>query len=274
MPALGQNPVLTPLRRWVLYSRTNLALSVVGVFVLLFGLGQVFGSPASTDSVAATGDIASTSAAGSTAAVSTSPRAFDTDDEVSEFDVAAMSPADVAASPQATAMKYAYVYTDSAASETAWSSGLAMLAPDGALTQDFRDARPSGPVTITGPTQTTSAIVGGEDAATVTVPTTAGPLKVHLAARTEAGTRSWLVATPLPSLDTGTGAGAPSTTTTAAPSTSAAPTTSTTTPAATSAAPAPAPSTPAPTTALAPSPAPAPGPIPIPDLDTPLPGAV
>jgi hypothetical protein len=271
MPALGQNPVLTPLRRWVLYSRTNLALSVVGVFVLLVGLGQVFGSPASTGSVAATGDIASTSAAGSTAAVSTSPRAFDTDDEVSESDVAAMSPADVAASPQATAMKYAYVYTDSAASETAWSSGLAMLAPDGALTQDFKDARPRGPVTITGPTQTTSAIVGGDDAATVTVPTTAGPLKVHLAARTDAGARSWLVATPLPSLDTGAGADTPSTAT-VAPSTSAAPTTPTTTPAATTAAPAPAPSTPAPSTA--PAPAPAPGPIPIPDLDTPLPGAV
>ena len=37
MPALGQNPVLTPIRRWVLHSRTNLALSIGSERNLLVG---------------------------------------------------------------------------------------------------------------------------------------------------------------------------------------------------------------------------------------------
>lgn len=275
MPALGQNPVLTPIRRWVLHSRTHLAISIVGSFAFLIVLGQIFGSsPDETTTAEPFSTAASSGAAGST---STTKPASSTSGEVTESKVAAMSTADVAASAQATAMKYAYVYTDSAASDDAWTSGLSLLVSNSALTPSFRDARPKVAVSITGPTQTTTAVADGPDAVTVTVPTSAGALKVHLK-QSESGTRSWLVATPLPTLDTGSGDAEPTATTkattsaTPTPTPGSTPTSSAAT--ATENAPSAAPSTQAPATQEPSAPAPVPGPIPIPDLDTPLPGAM
>ncbi|MDV6305733.1 hypothetical protein R3P93_24520 [Rhodococcus cerastii] len=45
MSASGPNPVLAPIRRWVLYSRTHLAITVAGAVALLFAAGAVFGEP-------------------------------------------------------------------------------------------------------------------------------------------------------------------------------------------------------------------------------------
>lgn len=264
MPAIGQNPVLTPIRRWVLYSRTHLTISVVGAFAGLVVLGQILGSPETT-TVEPPPDTGSSSEAISTTHTSSLPRPSE---EVTQAQAAAMSSVDVAASAQATAMKYVHVYTDSAASDDAWSSRLTLLVAGGALTPNFRDARPKVAVAITGPTHTTTAVADGPKAAAVSVPTSAGALKVHLA-QSESGTRPWLVTTPLPTLDTGSDDSEPTATTVPTTTASHSATTATSTP-----------QKPAPTTSQAPStsqeplPVPAPGLIPIPDLDTPLPGAV
>lgn len=271
MPALGQNPVLTPIRRWVLHSRTNLALSIVGSFAFLIVLGQIFGS--SPDETTKAEPFSTAASSGAAGASSTTKPASSTSGEVTESKVAAMSTADVAASAQATAMKYAYVYTDSAASDDAWTSGLSLLVSNSALTPSFRDARPKVAVSITGPTQTTTAVADGPNAVTVTVPTSAGALKVHLK-QSESGTRSWLVTTPLPTLDTGSSDSEPTATTKA--TTSSTPTSTPTSSAATTTenAPSAPPTTQVPATQEPSAPAPVPGPIPIPDLDTPLPGAM
>ncbi|MGG7104831.1 hypothetical protein [Rhodococcus sp. 24CO] len=261
MPAIGHNPVLTPIRRWVLYSRTNLAIAIAGVFAVLVILGQILGTP---DTTTAESPPAAESGREitNTAQPASAPHASE---EVTQAHTAAMSSADVALSAQATAMTYAHHYTDHAASNDAWASELAVLVPDNALTPNFRAARPTVAVAITGPTHTTTAPADGPNATTVTVPTSAGALKVHLA-QSESGTRPWLVTTPLPTLDTGYGDSEPAAPTTTAPN-------STTTPTST-------PKNPAPTTSQPPStsqellPIPAPGPIPIPNLDTPLPGAM
>lgn len=262
MPSIGQNPVLTPIRRWVLYSRTNLAISTIGVFAGLVVLGQILGSPETTTTAESPPAAESSLEITDTAQPASAPHASE---EVTEARTAAMSSADVALSAQATAMTYAHLYTDHAASNDAWMSGLAVMVPDGALTPNFRAARPTIAVAITGPTHTTTAPADGPNATTVTVPTSAGALKIHLA-QSESGTRPWLVTTPLPTLDTGYGDSEPTAPTTTAPN-------STTTPRST-------PKNPAPTTSQPPStsqellPIPAPGPIPIPNLDTPLPGAM
>ena len=43
MSSSGPNPVLAPIRRWVLYSRTHLAITVAGTVALLFAAGAAFG---------------------------------------------------------------------------------------------------------------------------------------------------------------------------------------------------------------------------------------
>ncbi|GAA3134267.1 hypothetical protein GCM10020255_008840 [Rhodococcus baikonurensis] len=263
MPAIGHNPVLTPIRRWVLYSRTNLAISIVGVFAVLVILGQILGTPDTTPA-----DSPSAAEPGreitDTAQPASAPHASE---EVTQAHTAAMSSATVALSAQATAMTYAHRYTDHAANNDAWASALAALVPDGALTPNFRAARPAIAVAITGPTHTTTAPADGPNAATVTVPTSAGTLKVHLV-QSESGTRPWLVTTPLPTLDTGSDNSGPP------------PRRSRLRRHRTARRPRPLPHRtprqphrsrrdPAGT-----SPTPAPGPIPVPDLDTPLPGAM
>jgi hypothetical protein len=178
-----------------------------------------------------------------------------------------MSSADVASSAQATAMTYAHLYTGHTASNDAWASALAVLVPDGALTPNFRAARPTVAVAITGPTHTAPAPADGPNATTVTVPTSAGALKVHLA-QSESGTRPWLVTAPLPTLDTGSDNS--EITATAVATTTASNSATTTTRAPQNSAPT---TLQPPSTSQEPLPTPAPGPIPIPDLDTPLPGA-
>ena len=43
MSSSTANPVLAPIRRWVLYSRTNLTITIVSAFGVLFVAGAVFG---------------------------------------------------------------------------------------------------------------------------------------------------------------------------------------------------------------------------------------
>nr|WP_218680790.1 hypothetical protein [Rhodococcus qingshengii] len=266
MPAIGQNPVLTPIRRWVLYSRTNLAISTIGVFAGLVILGQILGSPETTTTVA---ELPSTAGSShditDTAQPASAPHASE---EVTQAHTAAMSSADVASSAQATAMTYAHIYTDHAATADAWASALAVLVPDGALTPNLRATRPTVAVAITGPTHTTTAPADGPNATTVTVPTSAGALKVHLA-QSESGTRPWLVTTPLPTLDTSSDNSELNAT--ATPTTTASNSATTTTRDPQNSAPT---TLQPPSTSQEPLPTPASGPIPIPDLDTPLPGAM
>ncbi|WP_209448949.1 hypothetical protein [Rhodococcus qingshengii] len=264
MPAIGHNPVLTPIRRWVLYSRTNLAISIVSVFAVLVAVGQILGTPDTT-----TAESPSAAEPGrqitDTARPTSAPHASE---EVTQAHTAAMSSATVALSAQATAMTYAHHYTDHAANNDAWASALAALVPNGALTPNFRAARPTVAVTITGPTHTTTAPADGPNAATVTVPTSAGTLKVHLV-QSESGTRPWLVTTPLPTLDTVSDNSEPAAT--AVPTTTAPNSATTATSTSQNSEPT---TSQAPSTPQEPLPTPAPGPIPVPDLNTPLPGAM
>lgn len=268
MTANGPNPVLAPIRRWVLYSKTNLAISVAGSLMVLFAAGAVFGEDAAPQAAAAQG---------ATEAVEVSAGADGVSYEVievSESLVAAKSVSWAAASAPATAMAYAHAFIDMLPSDSSWASNLSRhtaSAPGEAVIA----ARPSAPIVITGPT--VSEIVTDRDGvktARVSVPTQAGIMAVSLSVIDVAGGQRWVVDTPLPTLDL-------SEVSKVAPMTSAAPKPSTSA------------SAPAPTSTTAPSgsnsddadtdketsppsstalPTPVPGPIPIPELDTPIPG--
>ncbi|WP_032385500.1 hypothetical protein [Rhodococcoides fascians] len=283
MSMSGSNPVLTPIRRWVLYSRTHLAITVAASVAVLFGLGAVFGENTQpSTSAAATESSIATPNSGSTASVVT----YDLD-EVSESLVAVKSAAWASTKAPATAMAYAHTFVDTIPSDAMWSSSIGRYTtnkPD----EDFLSARPRTPVVITGPT--TSTLVDGSDGARIAqviVPTQAGDLRISLrVVDGGANGQRWVVDTPLPTLDLSK-LDRVAETSILAPSTveSDGPPTSTTVPVPTTQTSSPSPSYDLETPGLSPSapasppstsvnPPPVPGPIPIPDLDTPLPGAV
>ena len=264
------NPVLAPIRRWVLYSRTNLTISVAAVLGVLFLAGTVFGEPPAptrTPTTAATTDSTTTTA---------TPSDEITYDlvEVTESAIAGKTAAAVAKSAPATAMAYAHSYVDISQSNTEWKTKLGRYTTD-TPGDTIVAARPQGPVAITGPT--TSEIVtgtGGDRRAEVTIPTQAGDLRVTVQVAESPNGPKWQVQNPFPTLDrdeVGKLSTSPSlvsdpaltSRTTTAPST-------TTTPTATSDS---EPSPPA-SSDSEPTPVPVPGPIPIPELDTPIPGAL
>jgi hypothetical protein len=281
MTRSGPNPVLAPICGWVLYSRTNLVISVVAVIAVLSLAGMVFGEDPQPRSVDSTATEALESALPAEAIV------YDLD-EVSESGVVTRSAVWAASRAPATAMAYAHVFLDTTLSDSEWTRALGRYTADtpGPTTVA---ARPGTPIVITGPTVSTSVIGdAGVQAAQVTVPTQAGDLLVSVVVEELSdGTGRWVVATPLPTLDLSevekvtrpvTTTPAPRTSTDDATSTQSTPTTR----------PSPT-STPAPTTTAQPSldlevsattpsltvgptPVPVPGPIPIPELDTPIPG--
>ncbi|MDJ0105105.1 hypothetical protein QM646_01695 [Rhodococcus erythropolis] len=273
MPSSTANPVLAPIRRWVLYSRTNLTITIVSAFGVLFLAGALFGqSPAPSN----TASKIPASTASTTGAVSSTPGDLSYElTEVTESSIAGKSTASIAESAPATAMAYAHVYVDQSLSNSEWKTKLAVHTAE-APGVTVVNARPLVPVAITGPTR--SEIVagtGGESAVQVIVPTQAGNLRITLkVSGTDKGS-TWQIQTPLPTLDRSEidKLGVPSL---ASPPTSEAATT-TTTPTSTSS-----PSTiststtsvAVPSADLEPAPVPVPGPIPIPDLDTPLPGTL
>ncbi|UZF48287.1 hypothetical protein [Rhodococcus rhodochrous] len=278
MPRSGPNPVLAPIRRWVLYSRTNLTISTVGVVAVLSLAGMLFGENPQTHAAdetpaAATG----TPAVPSSAANVTSYEL----DEVTESELAAATAAQVAASAPATAMAYAHTFVDTNLSDTQWTTALGRytVSEPG---QNAVAARPRTPVVITGPTVSTP-VAGptGTQRARVVVPTQAGEIMVAVVVekRSDGGQR-WVVDTPLPTLDLSDGEDrAPQTTSPAAPRTPTEPTTPpptvTPAPAATServSDPTGPERQPTPSRRVDPAPVPVLGPIPIPDLDTPIPG--
>lgn len=271
----GQNPVLAPIRRWVLYSRTHLVITIAGSVAALFAIGAVVGEdpqPART-----------TSGASISVAESASPAetiSYDLD-EVSESLIAAKSTTWAHSTAPATAMAYAHTFVDTIPSDAMWSAtiGHYTAAEPGS---NFLAARPRTTVVITGPTKSTlSPGPDGSRIAQVTVPTQAGDLRLSL--RVDESGQRWVVDTPLPTLELSEVEKVAIPPTTArTPSSSAsqpAPTTTTSAPTSTSApqatfdldALAPEPVEPAPTFDAGPSPVP--GPIPIPELDTPIPGA-
>lgn len=277
MSSSTANPVLAPIRRWVLYSRTNLTITIVSAFGVLFVAGAVFGqSPTPSNTASKIPAAASTTA---TDAESAAPGLSYELTEVTESSIAGKSTASVAESAPATAMAYAHVYVDQSLSNSEWKTKLGVHTVE-APGVTVVNARPLVPVAITGPTR--SEIVAGTDgesAVQVIVPTQAGNLRITLKASDTDKGSTWQVQTPLPTLDRSeigklgvpSLASAPtsetSTTTTAPTSTTSPSTTSTTTPTATS-------SVVVPSADLEPAPVPVPGPIPIPDLDTPLPGTL
>lgn len=277
MSSSTANPVLAPIRRWVLYSRTNLTITIVSAFGVLFVAGAVFGqSPAPSN----TASKIPASAASTTGAASATPGGLRYElTEVTESSIAGKSIASVAESAPATAMAYAHVYVDQSLSNSEWKTKLGVHTAD-APGVTVVNARPLVPVAITGPTR--SEIVAGtrgESAVQVIVPTQAGNLRITLKASDTDKGSTWQVQTPLPTLDRSEidKLGAPSlasaptseaaTSTTAPTSTTSPSTTSTTTPTSTT-------SAAVPSADLEPAPVPVPGPIPIPDLDTPLPGTL
>ncbi|UPW06958.1 hypothetical protein M1C57_24035 (plasmid) [Rhodococcus pyridinivorans] len=278
MTRSGPNPVLAPIRRWVLYSRTNLAISVGSSLAVLWLVGMIFGEdpqPRSVDSTA----IEAVESAQPTKAIEYNL------DEVTESVVVAKSASWVASSAPATAMAYAHVFVDTALSDAEWTRALSRYTVDtpGPATVA---ARPRTPIVITGPTTSTSVIGDSEvPAAQVSVPTQAGDLLVSVVVEELSdGTQQWAVTTPLPTLElskvedaTGPATTTPTPRTSTDDDASALPTPTTKS------------SPPSPTTTseptldrddsevtpsrtVDPTPVPVPGPIPIPELDTPIPG--
>ncbi|MFD6677283.1 hypothetical protein ACFWDA_23340 [Rhodococcus zopfii] len=283
MSQSGPNPVLAPIRRWVLYSRTNLVIAVVGVAAVLFAIGAVVGQDRQPRAAANTADATGISTEPAAAADTIS---YDLD-EVSESLVVAKTATWAASSAPATAMAYAHAFVDTTLPDAKWvrAIGRYTAAEPGDTTVA---ARPRTPVVILGPTISTLVDgPGGTQRARVTVPTQAGNMQIPVVVEELAdGKKRWVVGTPLPTLDlTQVSAVAPpgaTATTTAVPSLS------TESPAAEDETATPRPSSP-PTPAAAPEstydldgptsepsggddPTPVPGPIPIPDLDTPIPG--
>lgn len=268
------NPVLAPIRRWVLYSRTNLTITIISAFAVLFVAGSLLGqSPtaAKTASSANTTTTAAPAVAGDLTHELT---------EVTESKIAGKSVAAVSENAPATAMTYAHIYVDRSLSNSEWKTKLGKHTAE-APGVTVVNARPLVAVAITGPTRSESvAGTGGESAVQVIVPTQAGNLRITLKPTESDKGSVWQVQSPLPTLDRSEVdkldvpplADAPTSkaqTTTSAPK-------STTSSAAASATTTQAPSTTttAPHTSVEPAPVPVPGPIPIPDLDTPLPGTL
>lgn len=277
MPMSGPNPVLAPIRRWVLYSRTHLAITVAGTIAALFAVGTVVGEdpppPRATTQEAS--NITAEEAIDAAETVT-----YDLD-EVSESLVAAKSATWASSTAPATAMAYAHTFVDTIPSDAMWAAKIGRYTNAEPGTA-FLAARPRKPVVITGPTASTlSAGPEGTRVAKVSVPTQAGSLQISLRIDSTAGQR-WVVDTPLPTLelaeldkiaDAGSST-APTTTSGINP----VPTTTNTAP--TSTLPQPTFDLDEPTSELqeptVPSvdagPVPVPGPIPIPELDTPIPG--
>ncbi|MGU3585960.1 hypothetical protein ACLBYD_22660 [Rhodococcus sp. C26F] len=276
MSRSGPNPVLAPVRRWVLYSRTNLAVSVVGVVAVLSLVGMLFGE----DPQSQTAEDTATAAPKTPPAETANAISFELD-EVSESQMAAATAAQTAASAPATAMAYAHTFVDTTLSDTQWTSALGRYTvsePE----QGTVAARPRTPVVITGPTVSTLvAGSAGTQGARILVPTQAGEMTVSVVVEELSdGTPRWVIDTPLPTLDLSNVENtAPSPTTPAAPQTSAestAPRPTPTSPPASTPQPKSVPNEPEqeplPSRNADSAPVPVPGPIPIPDLDTPIPG--
>ncbi|MDF3319921.1 hypothetical protein [Rhodococcus sp. C3V] len=277
MSSSAANPVLAPIRRWVLYSRTNLTITIVSAFGVLFVAGAVFGQSPTPSNTAS--KIQASAATTATDAESAAPDLSYELTEVTESSIAGKSIASVAESAPATAMAYAHVYVDQSLSNSEWKTKLGVHTAE-APGVTVVNARPLVPVAITGPTR--SEIVagtGGESAVQVIVPTQAGNLRVTLKASDTAKGSTWQVQMPLPTLDrseidklgTPSLANPPTSeaaTTTTTPTSPTSPSiTLTTSPTSTA-------SVAVPSVDLGPAPLPVPGPIPIPDLDTPLPGTL
>ncbi|QSE88074.1 hypothetical protein JWS13_05315 (plasmid) [Rhodococcus pseudokoreensis] len=279
MTSSGPNPVLAPIRRWVLYSRTNLAITVVSAILGLFLIGMIFGEQKLATNTAKT----TTAAASSTTPAKVEPISYELT-PVRESAVAGKPANKVAATAPATAMAYAHAYVDATPSDTKWTEVIARytsVQPGDTLLA----ARPQTMVAITGPTA--SELInaeGGTRKAEVTIPTQAGHLRVTLVVEdTISGGQRWVVDTPLPTLDMSEVA-------MLAPDTAVRPDPNFSAPIPNPSTPEPAPTTALPTTTpqasedtdelpsqkplLSPASVPVPGPIPLPELDTPLPGAL
>lgn len=276
MSRSGPNPVLAPIRRWVLYSRTNLTVSVVGVVAVLSLVGMLFGENPQSQTAKATAAPAPETAA----AVTADAISYELD-EVSESQAVAATAAQTAASAPATAMAYAHTFVDTTLSDTQWTTALGRYTVSEPEPSTVA-ARPRTPVVITGPTVSTPVTgPAGTQSSRVLVPTQAGEMTVSVVVeKLSDGRARWVIDTPLPTLelsdveDTAPRSTAPTTTPTPTEATTPRPTPTsptTPTPQLTSA-----PNKPEhePTSSRSadPAPTPVPGPIPIPDLDTPIPG--
>ncbi|TCN53483.1 hypothetical protein EV641_106127 [Rhodococcus sp. SMB37] len=281
MTRSGPNPVLAPIRRWVLYSRTNLVVSVVGAIAVLSLVGMVFGEDPKPRTVEnATAPAAAAATAPGVAAAAVGDAISHDLDEVSESAVVTKTATWAAASAPATAMAYAHTFVDTTLSDTEWTRALGRYTADTPAATTAA-ARPRTPVVITGPTEST-LITGaaGAPSAQVTVPTQAGDLSVSVVVdELPDGTQRWVVDTPLPTLDLSeveklAVAPAPTHVATAPRPTSTSTPTSTPTSAPTTSPLSSEPDAPEsePSRTVEPTPVPVPGPIPIPELDTPIPG--
>lgn len=149
------NPVLAPLRRWVLYSRTNLVLTALAVIVVLFLIGRVVDAPPPPRPPNAHGFGASLPATGEAMAVSYELV------EVSESTVAGKTTQWTTSNAPATAMAYLHAFVDISLSDAEWLNRLAHYTAD-EPGLSFTAARPRVPVAITGSTR--SELVTGQRA--------------------------------------------------------------------------------------------------------------
>ena len=272
MPAPGLNPVLAPIRRWVLYSRTHLAITITGFVALLFVAGTIFNQTPPQPSTAAAEGIATTVEVAPGPGTMVEPISYELD-EVAEAVVATKPASWSAARAPATAMAYVHAFVDPAPSDTAWVATLGRYT-DKAPDETTVSARPRIPVVITGPTSSRLDERAGTGTAHVIVPTQVGDMQIALTVADGDRGKRWVVTAPLPSLDLGeTRSNAPSVPSPVMPTTP-----YTTTPPTfevdiptSSRADLPTPAG-AEAEAPAPVPVPVPGPIPIPELDTPIPG--
>ncbi|ABG99731.1 conserved hypothetical protein (plasmid) [Rhodococcus jostii RHA1] len=277
------NPVLAPIRRWVLYSRTNLMISMAAILAVLFVAGTVFGESPPTSHTPST---AAVTGAPTTTPAQGNEVTYDLI-EVTESAIAGLTTAAAGKSAPATAMAYAHSYVDITQSNTEWRTKLGRYTID-TPGDTIVVARPQVPVAITGPTTSETVTgAGGARRAEVTIPTQAGDLRVSVQVAESPSGAKWQVQNPFPTLDRDevsklgaapTLVSVPSTSShSTTPQTATQPITSQPKPSTTTSAPEsvtapPAMSEPEPTPV--PVPVPEPGPIPIPELDTPIPGAL
>lgn len=140
MSRQGTNPVLEPIRSWVLWSKTRLACTIVGTIAALVLAGNVFGSD-DEDSGAAT------TAAATESSTSASPSATDeyrvpVEEAGSTATNQALDPSSAREAPDTAAEGWVNAWYDSGPSDNAWKKALTEWALPGVVTDTITGARP------------------------------------------------------------------------------------------------------------------------------------
>lgn len=178
------NPILAPIRRWVLWSRTRLAVTVAMVLLALFVTGRVintvYGEPPRPSPTAA--GIDPTAAPSSLAPPSTSSSAAPRP---------VTNPATARTAPGTVATAWAWQWTDTTPADATWVAALQPLATSTMLSGiGATTLTATRPRTIDAPTGEPLALLDNPTQATATVPLVSG---AHLVLTVTSGADGWRV---------------------------------------------------------------------------------